>query len=381
MNNKRLAANIVASAGLAYSTAAWPHTISIGYENFGVNAINFWYGTYHSGVNYNEGSFHLVNPTTNFDVTTAFSMLVSVQPTGLVDGDTNFYANAASTTKQPTNVYGSAVLYWKGVSFTNLAPGTYTFTYIPIANPTAVWQPISNAILSSTVTLIRADLAGPAAPRLTTTQDQTGPAATAPTLIMDGGTLQPTTITTVTAPTSITRNGGTIDTQNGDVTLQGDIDGRGVLNKINTGTLTLTGTNTSSGGINVTGGTLSVGSDSNLGSTAAPLALNGGTLQFSADATTNAARPITLGTNGGTIDTQGNNDTIAGTIGGSGGLNKVGSGTLTLNGPKSYTGGTTVGAGTLIGNTTSIRGDVANSGALVFNQTTDGTYGNVISGS
>ena len=381
MKNKSLVATLVATASLAYSTVAWPHTISIGYENVGVNAINFWYGTYHSGVNYNEGSFHLVNPTANVDITTAFSLLVSVKPSGLIDGDTNFYAAMTSTTKQPTNVDGRTVLYWQGVSFTNLAPGTYTFTYIPIANPTQEWEPISNAILSSTVTLIRADLAGPTAPRLTTTQDQTGTAATAPTLIMDGGTLQPTTTTTVTAPTSITRNGGTIDTQNGDVTLQGDIDGRGTLNKINNGTLTITGTNTNTGGLNVTGGTVSVGSDSNLGSTTAPVTLNGGTLQFSADATTNAARPITLGTNGGTIDTQANNDTIAGTIGGSGGLNKVGSGTLTLNGPNTYTGGTTVGAGTLIGNTTSIRGDVANSGNLVFNQTADGTYGNVISGS
>lgn len=380
MKNKILAATVVATASLAGLSSAWSHTISIGYENVGVNALNFWYGTYHSGVTYNEGSFHLVNPAANIDVTTAFSLLVSVKPSGLVDGDTNFYAASTSVTKQPTNVDGRTVLYWQGVSFTNLAPGTYTFTYIPIANPTQEWEPISNAILSSTVTLIRADLAGPTAPRLVTTQDQTGTAATSSTLIMDGGTLQPTTTTTVTAPTSVTRNGGTIDTQNGDVTLQGDIDGRGVLNKISNGTLTVTGTNTNAGGFNVTGGTLSVASDSNLGNPTAPLVLDGGTLQFTADATTNAARPVTLGANGGTIDTQTNNDTIGGSIGGSGGLTKTGSGTLTLSGPNTYTGGTTISAGTLVGDTTSIRGDVTDNGALVFNQIADGSFGNVISG-
>jgi autotransporter-associated beta strand protein len=47
------------------------------------------------------------------------------------------------------------------------------------------------------------------------------------------------------------------------------------------------------------------------------------------------------------LDTNGNNATLAGAIGGAGGLTKVGAGTMTLSGASTYLGGTTVNAGTL----------------------------------
>ena len=47
-----------------------------------------------------------------------------------------------------------ALSVWQGVQFTGITrPGTYTFTYIPIAMPTQVWDPINNAILTGSFTI------------------------------------------------------------------------------------------------------------------------------------------------------------------------------------------------------------------------------------
>jgi YVTN family beta-propeller protein/autotransporter-associated beta strand protein len=72
----------------------------------------------------------------------------------------------------------------------------------------------------------------------------------------------------------------------------------------------------------------------------------GGTLQI-AGANIASALPITLQSQGGTIDTNGNNATLSGTISGPGSLTKTGLGILTLSGSSTYTGATNVNAGTL----------------------------------
>jgi autotransporter-associated beta strand protein len=60
-------------------------------------------------------------------------------------------------------------------------------------------------------------------------------------------------------------------------------------------------------------------------------------------------------------------------------LVKAGAGTMALAGANTFTGATITG-GTLIGTTATIPGNIANSAALVFNQTSAGTYANAISG-
>jgi len=76
------------------------------------------------------------------------------------------------------------------------------------------------------------------------------------------------------------------------------------------------------------------------------ISLNDSTLQVGADFSTTA--PITIGTGGGTVDTNGYNLVLAGPLTGPGGLAKIGSGSVTLSSTNSYQGGTTVYAGTLI---------------------------------
>jgi uncharacterized protein YhjY with autotransporter beta-barrel domain len=153
------------ASGLLLSSigASFAHTVSIGYEALGGGVFDIFYGTYHSGVNFTEGSLQLVGPS--ISTTVAFTMLVTAKPSGLIDGTTNFYSNTAGTalTGTPVVVSGnggafnglaSSVLAWQGVQFTGITkPGTYTFTYIPIATPTATWNPINDTILTATFTL------------------------------------------------------------------------------------------------------------------------------------------------------------------------------------------------------------------------------------
>jgi autotransporter-associated beta strand protein len=119
-----------------------------------------------------------------------------------------------------------------------------------------------------------------------------------------------------------------------------------LLSKIGAGTLTLSGTNTYSGGTSVTGGLINFSSANNFGS--GLITLNGGGLQWASGTTTDiSTRLAAFGAGGATFDTNGNNVTLAASLSGPGGLTKIGAGTLTLSGTSGYTGTTNVNAGTL----------------------------------
>ncbi|CAN7689000.1 autotransporter outer membrane beta-barrel domain-containing protein [Mesorhizobium sp. LjRoot246] len=70
-----------------------------------------------------------------------------------------------------------------------------------------------------------------------------------------------------------------------------------------------------------------------------------------------------------------------GTDSGSWSLVKNGAGTTILTGANAYTGGTTVNAGILLGNTSSLKGNIANNASVIFSQAGDGTYAGNMSGS
>jgi outer membrane autotransporter protein len=154
------------------------------------------------------------------------------------------------------------------------------------------------------------------------------------------------TIGSLAGAGSVTLGAATLTTNGdgSDTTFSGTISGSGRLVKVGGGTLTLSGNNSYQGGTIVTAGTLAVGSSGALGTGALTLA-DGTTLQAVANglALANAVR-----LNGAvTVDTQSNTMTLAGPISGTGGLDKIGSGTLMLTGASTYIGGTSINGGVL----------------------------------
>lgn len=173
--------------------------------------------------------------------------------------------------------------------------------------------------------------------------------------------------------------GSIINVATGTTTITSVIgDGAGSrLNIAGSGTLILTGSNTYSGGTAFLGGTVQISSDANLGN-GGGLAFDGGRLATTASFGT--ARAVSLGAGGGGFDVAANTTLdLTGSLTGAGNLVKSGDGTLTLSGVNSY-GGTSVQAGMLVGNASSISGDIANAGRVVFDQATDATFGGNIVG-
>jgi fibronectin-binding autotransporter adhesin len=133
----------------------------------------------------------------------------------------------------------------------------------------------------------------------------------------------------------------------------GNIGGNGRLTKNGRGLLSLTGNNSYSGGTSVLGGILSGNTSSLQGSI-----LNNATVLFD----------------------QGSNGTYAGAMSGSGTLVKNGNGALTLTGLNTYAGGTLISGGSLIGSTSSLQGTILNNGQLVFDQAGSGSFNGAIAG-
>lgn len=139
---------------------AYTHTNSIGYTNAGAGSVTFWYGTWHPGTNYTEGSLQLegINGTSYGPTVNQFTILETSTPTGLVAGTNYFTSNGTQLVAYGSN---SQVSYaWQGATVTGLSAGIYRFTYIPIARPTATWDPMDSVILSSTIELTAAILSG-----------------------------------------------------------------------------------------------------------------------------------------------------------------------------------------------------------------------------
>ena len=157
----------VASALLMGAPAALAHTNSLGYVGSGNGTVTFWYGSWHAGTTFTEGSMTLqgVNGTTFAPTTVNWTLIQNTEPTGLIPGTNYFMSDGTNLIPygDPNALYGSTQSYtWQGVTFTSLSAGDYQFTYNPIAQPTMDWDPSSQVIRTGTVTLSAATLSGDA---------------------------------------------------------------------------------------------------------------------------------------------------------------------------------------------------------------------------
>ncbi|ENP80609.1 autotransporter-associated beta strand [Brucella abortus CNGB 752] len=166
---------------------------------------------------------------------------------------------------------------------------------------------------------------------------------------------------------NIVNDGALVVDRSGVIGLSGVISGTGGLMKSGTGTVTLSGVNTYTGGTTLTAGTLAAASDNNLGGASGGLTFNGGTLQVMGTSWTSTNRAVSLQAGGGTFDIEdaANNFAVTQGVAGAGGLMKSGTGTVTLSGVNTYTGGTTLTAGTLAAASDNNLGGA--SGGLTFN--------------
>ncbi len=135
----------------------------------------------------------------------------------------------------------------------------------------------------------------------------------------------------------------------------GSISGTNGITKTGAGTLFLGSSESfsrASGAIlAINGGIVDFTADAALGTTARPdaLAIDGGTLRYSGigAASLNSNRGIVLGNDGATIDSGSSTLTIAGIVSGDGSLSKQGTSILLLSGANTYTGPTVVQTGVL----------------------------------
>ncbi len=181
------------------------------------------------------------------------------------------------------------------------------------------------------------------------TDDNFGPLTN--TVSLDGGGIYPNASFTSTARPIQIISSGIIRVDNGNsFTVPTTISGIGsALIKEGQGTLNLSGVNTYTGQTTITGGTLRLVGGGTLGSNGPLNIVSPGMFEIAA-----GAGPRTIGTltgNGG-IDLNNNNLSISdgnfsGSISGTGEIEKITGGTLTLSGASTYSGGTTVTAGTL----------------------------------
>lgn len=189
---------------LGVPTAALSHTNSIGYVGGGNGSVTFWYGNWHPGTTFNEGTLTLqgINGTGFAPTTVNWTLLSATRPDGLIDGTNYFTSNGSQLVAYGSNSQVSST--WQGVTFTGLAAGDYQFTYNAAGSPTVNWMPMDNVILSSTVNLSAAALSGDANQNGVLDIYETGGTPPPPTLVSSSTVNSVSSTVAVLAPVSAT---------------------------------------------------------------------------------------------------------------------------------------------------------------------------------
>lgn len=189
---------------------------------------------------------------------------------------------------------------------------------------------------------------------------------------------------------NITNNASLVFHQTTAGTFAGSISGSGTVTRSGSGVVTFSGTNTYTGNTVIESGTLRVSGGSAIGNASRVVLANTSGAVFDLNGSSEtigslsgggtSGGNVTLGSGTLTVGADNTSTTFSGVISGTGQLVHNGSGTLTLAGVNTYSGGTTITAGAIQGTSTSIHGNVTNNATLIFNQTTSGTYAGAISG-
>ncbi len=381
------------------------------------NQLNFNNSSTASNSQFNFSATNATTQTLNFNnSSTAGNSQINMQNLGTAFPNGSILFNNSSTAAQSTIDVQDSLLQFSSTSQAGSAQ-------INSSSPGAPSGPISEIVFnnnssagSSTLALNKSSL----------TFNNSASGGSANVSLTNSSSLtinQNNTVGALTTDSSSTVELNNFELQIGSLNLSTTVagvisdTGSGSLIKVGTGTLTLTGANTYAGGTTINGGTLQVNTMSLPGNV-----VDNATLQFNQtfDGTFNGlisgtgqlvkigSGTLTLGGAntymGGTIINAGNlqvntttlpgnvvdnailtfnqtfDGTFPGNISGTGELVKIGSGTLTLTGSNSYSGGTFLDAGTLQVNTNSLPGNIVDNTTLIFNQTFDGTFGGIISG-
>ena len=149
---------------------------------------------------------------------------------------------------------------------------------------------------------------------------------------------------------TVSWSGGGFDIVESDhvFTVSQELSGGGGLTKTGLGTLVLGNSgNTYSGGTTLSGGTLSISADGDLGYPYSIITFQGGVLQITGDDMENLGNHPINWSGGGFDIVESDYEFTVGQLSGGGSLTKTGAGTLVLGAMNTYTGGTIICGGTL----------------------------------
>ena len=173
MKFRKIAAAIM-TASLMSSTAL-AHTNSVGYVGDGTGKITVWYGAWHDNTQFNEAELKVLDSNDAKITQKQFDLLSQDSPAGLLSGVNYFGSDGTKLIPYDVNTGGGESYTWQGATFT-LAPGDYTFVYIPLqdaestlcpkgtsgCSATVEWMPMDEVIRSLSITLTQNDINGDA---------------------------------------------------------------------------------------------------------------------------------------------------------------------------------------------------------------------------
>jgi hypothetical protein len=115
-------------------------------------SVTFWTGSYeHGGSVNNEGTFTLQGITNPLFLAVVGANVAptGTRPDGLVDGVNNFFWHQVGggytfPNNTDPNLFGG-VVWWQGITFNGLTPGTYSFTCGNTCGTTQQWASLSTA--------------------------------------------------------------------------------------------------------------------------------------------------------------------------------------------------------------------------------------------